>query len=218
MSLHESDVLSRLTRFLGRKQMPRRLEGRPTAEADEVTALVSAVNRNAPRGADALAQWWPAFEARLGEICGGMWPTEKEIIDAARHASKARGEAAASGDDAIFEAAAIERMIDWFEKFKGQLPGHGSPARTAELIKRGVLANEREANFRGFDLGPNQRARASEQRMGRDEWRNHIAIYARLRGTSLDEAEAYIRATAKDPVTMAQIPDKSFKPDWGDAA
>ena len=61
MSLHSSDILSRLRRFLDRRQAPRRVEGKPQAEADEVQALAGAVERNAPRGADALADWWPAM-------------------------------------------------------------------------------------------------------------------------------------------------------------
>lgn len=84
MSLHDADLKSRLVRFLGRKQMPRRFEGNPTAMDDEIAALAGVLARNAPRNADALAAWWPIFEAKLGEICGSMWPTEKEIRDAGK--------------------------------------------------------------------------------------------------------------------------------------
>lgn len=95
MGLHESDTKARLIRFLDRKTMPRRLEGKPVALDDEIGALVAATARHAPRGADALAEWWPAFEASLGEMCGGMWPTEKEISDAGRkHARAVRSEVA----------------------------------------------------------------------------------------------------------------------------
>lgn len=218
MSLHESEITSRLIRFLGRKQMPRRLEGKPTSEDDEVRALVAAVARNAPRGADALAQWWPAFEARLGEICGGMWPTEKEIRDAAKAMAQDRGDGADAGGADHIEAEAIRRMAAWFEKFGTQMPGHGRPARTAALIRMGLMADEREARFRGFDLGEDQRRRAAEQRMGRAEWRHHVAVTARLRGISEAEAEAHIRATASDPVVLGGLPDKRDVPAWGTAA
>jgi len=89
MNLHDADILARLGRFLDRKQMPKRLEGKPAAETDEVTALCAVVARNAPRGQEPLANWWPGFETRLGVICGGMWPTEKEIQAAASDTSKA---------------------------------------------------------------------------------------------------------------------------------
>jgi len=88
MSLHEADIAARLKRFLDRRQAPRRVEGKPQAISDEITALVNAVTRNAPRGSEALAAWWPVFEARLGEAGSGLWPTEREIKDAAEGATK----------------------------------------------------------------------------------------------------------------------------------
>lgn len=88
MSLHDADILARLSRFLARKQMPRRFEGKPLAEEDETRALCAAVARNAPRDPQRLAVWWPTFEAGLGEACGAMWPSEKEIGLAAKAAAK----------------------------------------------------------------------------------------------------------------------------------
>jgi len=88
MSLHESDIKSRLSRFLDRKHMPKRLEGKGGAMEDEIRALVAAIVRNAPRTADRLADWWPIFEATLSEDCGPMWPTEREIRDAAKKAHR----------------------------------------------------------------------------------------------------------------------------------
>jgi hypothetical protein len=90
MNLHHADILTRLGRFLDRKQMPKRLEGKPAAEADEISALCVVVASNAPRGPEALEGWWPGFETRLGTICGGMWPTEKEIQSAASETTKER--------------------------------------------------------------------------------------------------------------------------------
>lgn len=84
MSLHTQDITARLTRYLDRKTMPRRLEGKPLAMEDELRALVAAVERNAPRDADKLADWWPLFEIKLGELASAMWPVEKELVDAAK--------------------------------------------------------------------------------------------------------------------------------------
>lgn len=88
MSMHESDISARLKRFLARKQMPKRLDGAGGAAEDEVRALNAVVLRYAPRGADAVAAWWPAFEAILGEACGVYWPSEREVAESAKNAVK----------------------------------------------------------------------------------------------------------------------------------
>lgn len=108
MNLHEADLKASLVRFLGRKQMPRRFEGKAGPMDDEIAALAGVLARNAPRGADRLAAWWPHFESRLGEICGSMWPTEKEIKDAAKQASQeAPTQGSASGDDLDLSPVAV---------------------------------------------------------------------------------------------------------------
>lgn len=89
MNLHTADVHSRLTRYLDRRQMPKRVDGKPQAMQDELSELCDAVERVAPRGQDALAAWWPEFERKLSEIGGTFWPTIKEIRDAANDAGKA---------------------------------------------------------------------------------------------------------------------------------
>ena len=89
MNMHDADLKARLVRYLDRRQMPRRLEGKESAIEDELRALLAALARGAPRGADPLAEWWPHFEAALGEIIvGGSWPTEREILDASRKAGQ----------------------------------------------------------------------------------------------------------------------------------
>ena len=84
MSLHTQDITARLTRYLDRKTMLRRFEGKPMAMEDELRALVAAVERNAPRDAAALADWWVLFEIKMGELASAMWPIEKELVDAAK--------------------------------------------------------------------------------------------------------------------------------------
>lgn len=84
MSLHEDDITARLTRFLARKSMPRRFENNPMAQADELRALTEAIQRSAPRSAEALADWWALFEIKLDETASSLWPVVKEVSDAAR--------------------------------------------------------------------------------------------------------------------------------------
>ena len=148
--MHDSDVLARLTRFLARKSMPRRLDGKPDAEADETRALCAVVSRNAPRGADRLAAWWPLFEARLGEVCGGMWPTEKELRDVAAAASKDAPRATSEGtgpdnSDAAITARKMERGEAVGE---GWLYGIGAVELAARgLIDRATMEKYRSAAF-----------------------------------------------------------------------
>ena len=150
MGLHENDAKSRLIRFLDRKTMPRRLEGKPVAMDDEIGALLAAVLRQAPRGADALADWWPAFEASLGEMCGGMWPTEKEITDAGRkHVRAVRSEAADTDmSPAAINARRMERGDAVGEHF---IWGTGAVEMVAgRLVSEDVMTRYRSAWFFGL--------------------------------------------------------------------
>ena len=89
MNLHSADIVSRLNRYLDRRSVPNRLKDKPQAMEDEIADLASCVERVAPRGADALAAWWPEFERNLSEMGGSFWPTAKEIRDAGTGAAKA---------------------------------------------------------------------------------------------------------------------------------
>lgn len=145
MSLTEYDLKSRLARFLGRKAMPRRLEGKDLAQADEIEALVSAVTRCAPRGADALAEWWPRFEASLGEMCGGMWPTEREIRDAgAKHRELARSGGGEPTTD-MSPAALVARQMARGEPV-GEHWLYGLSA--CEMIGRGLVSEPEMTRYR----------------------------------------------------------------------
>ncbi len=150
MSLHEHDLKARLTRFLDRKQMPRRLEGKDAAMADEVAALAGALARNSPRTPAALAAWWPIFEARLGEICGSMWPTEKEIRDAASQATKAAPKVAVSdtGPDMRDIAVTARRMQAGGPVGESFLWGRMAVEMIAEgLIDRDTMQRSRSGAF-----------------------------------------------------------------------
>ena len=88
MNLHDADLKSKLTRFLGRKSPPKLLDSKPDMQSDEIAALVSALKRVAPRDPGRLTAWWETFQPILSESCGRMWPTEKEIAQAGRSASE----------------------------------------------------------------------------------------------------------------------------------
>lgn len=135
MNLHEADIQSRLSRFLNRRQMPRRVEGKPEAQADELRALVSAVMRCAPRDPDRLGAWWPEFESSLGELGSGMWPTEKEVRDAAKAcAPQVQALVAEAGD---FDGYAITAARMSRGEPVGECYLYGREA--CELISRGLV-------------------------------------------------------------------------------
>lgn len=202
----EDELTERLNEFLDRFSPPRSIQNNPKAMQDDADAMLRTVLRFAP--ATGYRDWLEQMLERLAEgMTTRSWPAPGELVRACRAMSQGRGDT----PDSMIESAAIERMIDWYGKFGDQLPGHGKPHRTAELIRRGVFANEREARFRGFDLGDDQRRRAMDQPMGADEWRHHVRVMARLKGISESEAEAQERAVfAKGGIAVGpvSIPDK----------
>lgn len=203
MSLHHADVVQRIRRFLDRRSVPRAIEGKQKAMLDEVNALAEAVARYAPKG-EALANWWPMFEARLGEVnATRAWPTEGEVRLAAQDCKPQN-----TMGGGMAEERAVDLMVEWFDKFKSQRPTYGSPGRTAELIRRGVFANEREARFGGFYLSTEQSERVRAQPMGADEWANHVRIIAGLKGISIGEAEFLERSL----LSVSEIPVRRQAP------
>lgn len=204
-AIREAYLSQRFNEFLDRFSPPRAIANNPTAMQQDADDMLRTVLRYAPR--EEYGEWLGAV---LRELQEGMttrsWPAPGELAKACRMKGAAK-----SQPSALVEDHAIDRMIDWHGKFGTQMPGHGNPARTAELIQRGVLANEREARFKGFELGEDQRRRAMEQPSTRDEWRHHVRVIARLRGISESEAESSIREQPRAPAdrSRAQIPDLS---------
>ncbi len=75
--LRKADISAKLKRFLDRRSMPRALEGKPTAQADELAALVSVIDRYAPQS---LNDWWPEFEDDIGSRNETRsWPSQGEV-------------------------------------------------------------------------------------------------------------------------------------------
>lgn len=136
MSIHDSDLKSRLVRYLDRRQMPRRLEGKGGAMEDEVRALLGTLSRYAPRGADQLAAWWPGFEVALGEIIvGGIWPTEREIKDAAKVAAGNTPKSSATAPERSEHEIIAARMAAGDSVGENWLYGRAA----CELISRGLV-------------------------------------------------------------------------------
>ena len=180
--MQRTDLQSAVSRFLERFTPPRGIAGNPEAMVDEAGQIAQAFSRLAPAGD--LDGWWrEASDELIRRMKSRAWPLVSEV-EAACRAVNERAGAGSSHADSMAEAAALDRMEAWFRRFKSQMPGHGKPARTAELIRRGVLASEREARFHGFDLGASQSARALDQQPCRAETDHHERVTADLRALS----------------------------------
>jgi hypothetical protein len=149
MNMHEADIRGRLTRFLDRKQMPKRLEGKGGAMEDEISALTQAVLRNAPRSTDRLAEWWPHFEAALGETAmGGLWPTEREIRDAAKSVSVKASSVAAPPEQKTELQIVADRMSRGDPVAEGWLYGRAAcEIIAARMVDEPTMRRYRSAAF-----------------------------------------------------------------------
>lgn len=184
-----ADISMRFNRWLDRFTPPRQIAGKPETQQDEANAMLRIFLDHTPE-----ANWQAWFDKAIRTLETSMttrsWPAPGEVIRACRGAV-AEMPVAESGINHRVESDAIERMIDWLGKFKDQMPGMGRPDRTAALIRRGVLKNEREAKFRGFNLSPEQfsKIKSDDQQPSRAEWDHHVAILAKLSNRPVDDVD-----------------------------
>ncbi|NAZ37168.1 hypothetical protein [Rubellimicrobium sp. CFH 75288] len=181
---------ARLRALLARRTPPRGIAGQ--ALADEAESLIAAVLRLAP--AMGYEAWWEAVARTVEERHRSRsWPTVGDIADAAREVrTRSPGhDAGPAAADQHREAAMVDLLERHFRATGAPLGGVNRASRTAALIRRGVLADAREARHRGFDLSPDQAAEARAARPSRTEWEHHVAVIGRLKGLMPDEAEAW---------------------------
>ena len=177
MNLHQADVTRRMTDLLSRRTAPRAIAGNAEAQKSEISALVRAVMRHAPR--EGLETWWQGFEdALLSRMKTHGWPIQSEIDAAAGSLSKRR--------DSSPEFWA-SRAEDWYRQHGTPLPGANNAEITESLIRRGVLKDEREARFRGFVQSQSSVRVALSQKMGRGEFEHHVSVLARLMGADYED-------------------------------
>lgn len=212
MSLRDEFLSTRFNEWLDRFSPPRAIQNNPKAMQDDADAMLRTILRYAPR--DEYAEWLDRVLIGLAEnMTTRSWPAPGELVKACK-AGKSDGSGA---NVDMIEHEAVNRMVAWFEKFKSELPGHGHSQRTAELINRGVLKNEREARFYGFNISDAQRERAMAQPMGRDEWKHHVRVLAAVTGRDEEHVEFECRRMAA--VGPVVVPDKSsphkeYTEDW----
>ncbi|WP_313349361.1 hypothetical protein [Paracoccus sp. (in: a-proteobacteria)] len=190
-----ADLSMRFNAFLDRFSPPRQIASNPKALQDDANALLRIVLDHAP-----TEGWQDWFPQAIRHLESGMttrsWPAPGEVVRACRGAL-AKMPATETAANSRGEANAIQMLIDWHAKFGSQMPGLGRPDRTAELIRRGVLRDEREARFKGFVLSPETAQRVKEQPSGRAEWDHHVAVMARLDGRPRDEMDFDLQDDAR---------------------
>lgn len=110
------------------------------------------------------------------------WPLPA-IISEAIQASMQSSEAAAKGREDDLEAAAR-----FLHDTKRAHPNYRSSYVAKQLIARGLLKDERDAHWRGFDMF-DFKEQYLKQRMTIEEWDNHIRIVANMCNMTKEEAE-----------------------------
>lgn len=207
-NIREAELMQMLAGILGRRSPPRRIAGDENAEKEEMATLFRALSKCAP--SSGYREWFSGFsDALASRAKTRAWPIVFEI-EAAANSLSDRANSRFAGDDTSTEAAAIETMTGWFRKFRSQMPGMGRDSRTAQLIQKGVLKDEREARFYGFSISEDDRRRALLQPIGKEEWRHHISVLARLHNLSEVDAEILERSRSNEE-QMPTIPTKPMR-------
>jgi hypothetical protein len=207
MSLHESDIKARVGRFLERKTMPQRIAGKTMAQDDEMRAIIGKITSHAPRGAEALATWWPYFEAALSEIGGDFWPSEKQIKPAAQKATEAmpRKVVAALDDEMSPAAITARKMQTGGEVGEGWLWGIGA----VELAARKLID---EATMRRYRSGAFLARRQAYGEAAALRWE------AEKKAEHEAAKEVWRHRKADRQQRDTTVPDLRDAPDFGDAA
>ena len=188
-------VLGELIELLSVYDLPRNLKSEKQTK-DHLELLARSVNKRFPNDTteDHIRG---TFERAAIELSSkrksNTWPVNHLIIKAidAAKGIEAKSEKSFDKTKALETAIKIftgETGSDMFAHFKGRAHGQFNKGWIAkELMKAGLLRDERDAHWRGFDMS-DYMSKVHSQRMTMDEWRNHIRIMARLRGVTEKEA------------------------------
>lgn len=209
MSIRTETIHRALARWLERYSPPMAIKDNMQAMQDETEALLRALLKFAPReGYDGWVA--EALERCAYQMKTRAWPTVGELGAVCSNMRKERIGDAAPAD----EASTVDRMGDWFRRFGNEMPGFGRFDRTEEMIRRGHIANLREARWRGFALSEEQRRIALSQPIGREEWRHHCTVMARIHGITFEEAEAMERVRSRPDHALAAPKRMPRTQDW----
>lgn len=185
MNPRTDEITERFSEWLDRYSPPRGISNAPKAMQQEADALLNCFLKTAPT--QGYTQWVvDKLDALSQSMTTRAWPTVGEAMKVLKARS---GSSSVKNDDAV-EAACVDAMEKWFAKFKNEMPSMGRDSRTAELIRRGVLADEREARFRGFSLHPDSNRKAKRLPMWPEEWAHHVRVSAQITGNDIRTQDA----------------------------
>jgi len=174
------EIVAAVQKFLDRFTPPKTMAGNDSLMLDEAQEIVAAVTRYAPPPA-VFDGWWGEVGSELvRRMKTRAWPLVSEVETACRAVNERRNNGSTIAESAI-EQSAIDSMAIWFGKFGSQMPGYGRASRTKALIDRGVLADIREARWRGFTLTPDQARDALNMPMGHAEAEHDARVMADIR-------------------------------------
>jgi len=205
-----------LVKLLSIYAPPKHMETIET-QVDAINRLSESLNKKFPN--DTTPDHIGGTFERAGHILSGShktnsWPTSSEITKAV---------VAGMGNEmkmqnALDNTQKLEKAIQIFTgktgefqyaKFEGRAHGQYRDAWIAqEFIKVGLLKDERDAHWRGFDM-TDYMWKVKKQRMTMDEWKNHIRIMANMWNCTHEEA-AHRELTGEDaatgPISKTEIP------------
>lgn len=121
------------------------------------------------------------------------WPIARDIIEAIKGSITQEPVKVQKTDARVLDRArelfTSKTESAQFGRFNGKAHGLYRDEWIAQaLINEGILENERDAHWRGFDMTRHMK-KIKTQRMTMAEWKNHIRITANLRGISEADAE-----------------------------
>lgn len=178
-----ADLSLRFNKWLERFSPPRQIASNREAMQADANSLLRIILDHAP--AEGWQDWYSDMIRKLeAGMTTRSWPAPGELVRACRGAERPRFN---GHEDANVEAAAVDAMIGWYQRFGNQMPRMGKPSRTRKLIERGILRDLGEARFRGFDLSEgDMRVLVDVRKNGMmppcmDEQQRHAAVSERIR-------------------------------------
>lgn len=206
MSIRSTEITGILTRWLERYSPPANIRDKPRAQQDEAEALLSVLMRFAPQ-----AEYVPWVEKALDQLEYQMktraWPTKGELGSVCSNLRKETRQQVtdATQPDRDPASVAARRMEAGEPVGEGWLYG----IEACELIAKGLVSEDRMRAYRSamFHARKSTYGEAAALSWEADAKAQHEAAKAvwRARGEA---------ATGQS----ADIPDKTSKPNWGNAA
>jgi len=177
-------ILTELIKVLSIYEIPRNLKSEKQ-QNDHLHLLAKSINDRFPSDTT-LDHIVGTFERTAIKLSAtrkaNTWPTNDTIIKAVI-ASMGGGKSQAKSIEDDIEAAA--RFLDNTGRAH---PSYRSSYIAKQLISRGLLKDERDAHWRGFDMFEYKELYL-KQRMTLAEWTNHIRVLAKMCNMSKEEAE-----------------------------